>query len=705
MPKFSLYTFMMLFLLFISFLMAGASSSVRTLPSISAASLSVENTSAKYSLTYNYTAILNTTMGNIVIGLFDDMPITTGNFKNLTQHGIYDDTIFHRVVHNFVIQGGDVSGKGITVPTIPDELPNKHSNVRGSVAMAKTNLPNSATSQFYINLVDNLFLDSYYSVFGQVVQGMDVVDSIGNVPTDPNDRPLQNVTILKAQLLRVPRTWIVDDDGPADFSTIQEAINAASDGDTILVKSGTYYERILINKTINLVGDTVSSTIIDGGNGGTVVEITSDLVTISSFTIRNSGYGWTRHGIYVYKAENVTIRGNWIDHTCHNIKLNYTVNTSVIENTINGTMTQPTMYGIRVQNSINCTISSNHVSDCVGAVHLENATECTVSKNFLQGNNQGIRLYTPCTHNEIRENTVYNNTYDGMVETVPYNSTLFANSFFHNNFIENKYPFIYKGTSSDWDNGYPSGGNHWDRYNGTDSYSGEFQNETGSDGIGDTPYVIDVNNQDNYPFLQPNGWSENLTKLSFSLTPNPAYAGQTVTMIGNLTDRLGHTINNTKIDVYVNSSLSGTLFTNSSGWFAAFAKVNVAGTYNVTAVFTAENYYPSSHMESLVVYEKLDTKVSFTFSPNPVGVGQWVLMAGNLTDTYDNPIGHAPLEMYVKSGAGPWRHIGNISTDSSGKIWAFGKVMSAGTYQIAAVYTGSYKNNLSYRIETLIVNS
>ncbi len=290
----------------------------------------------------------------------------------------------------------------------------------------------------------------------------------------------------------------------ASFSSIQQAINDAANGSTIEVPSGIYYEHLFINKTINLVGENVSSTIIDGGNNGTVVEVTSDLVRISDFTVRNSGYGWTRHGIYVYKAENVTIKGNWIHDTCHNIKLNYTVNISVIENTIDGTMTQPTMYGIRVENSINCTISSNKVSDCVGAVHLENATECTVSRNILQGNSQGIRLYTPCVYNEIRENTVFNNTYDGMIDTVPYNSTLFANRFFHNNF-ENENPFIYRGADSFWDNGYPSGGNYWGRYNGTDSYSGEFQNETGCDGIGDTAYDVSLHEKDRYPLMHPYG--------------------------------------------------------------------------------------------------------------------------------------------------------------------------------------------------------
>lgn len=153
---------------------------------------------------FNFTVTLNTTMGIIVIGLFDDMPITSSNFKNLTALGLYDGTIFHRVVQNFVIQGGDIfDEKGITIPTILDELPTKHSNIRGSVAMAKTIQANSATSQFYINVADNTYLDTYnggYSVFGQVTQGMDVVDNISNVTTDSNARPIQSVTVLKATL-------------------------------------------------------------------------------------------------------------------------------------------------------------------------------------------------------------------------------------------------------------------------------------------------------------------------------------------------------------------------------------------------------------------------------------------------------------------------------------------------------------------------
>jgi cyclophilin family peptidyl-prolyl cis-trans isomerase len=152
--------------------------------------------------------LLETSMGNIEIQLYGDMPITTSNFMNLVGTGVYDNTTFSRVARNFVIQGGDATPKGITVPPIADELPNKHSNVRGSVAMAKTSQPNSATSQFYINLNDSnaATLDSNYSVFGTVISGMDVVDRIGQVPitaTDPSNptdgTPVEPVTITVAQ--------------------------------------------------------------------------------------------------------------------------------------------------------------------------------------------------------------------------------------------------------------------------------------------------------------------------------------------------------------------------------------------------------------------------------------------------------------------------------------------------------------------------
>ena len=154
--------------------------------------------------------ILHTTMGDICIRMHEDMPITTGNFVKLAKEGFYDGVIFHRVIDGFMIQGGDPTGTGMGGPgyNIQDEFGKGHSNVRGTISMANTGRPHSGGSQFFINTVDNKYLDkedprtpSAHPVFGEVVSGMDVVDKIGRVETDRRDRPLEDVKILKAEVV------------------------------------------------------------------------------------------------------------------------------------------------------------------------------------------------------------------------------------------------------------------------------------------------------------------------------------------------------------------------------------------------------------------------------------------------------------------------------------------------------------------------
>ena len=123
--------------------------------------------------------LLETTMGNITIALDPGMPITAGNFEKLVKSGFYDGVIFHRVIPGFMIQGGDPTGTGQGGPgyTIPDEFTSHNHNARGTVAMANAG-PNTGGSQFFINLVNNTYLDPNYPVFGTVTSGMDVVDAI-----------------------------------------------------------------------------------------------------------------------------------------------------------------------------------------------------------------------------------------------------------------------------------------------------------------------------------------------------------------------------------------------------------------------------------------------------------------------------------------------------------------------------------------------
>ena len=147
--------------------------------------------------------ILETNKGDIVIELYDDMPITTGNFKKLAEQGVYDGVIFHRVIDGFMIQGGDPTGTGFGDPKIPnikDEFTNHNKNNRGTISMANAG-PNTGSSQFFINLQNNNFLDIKHPVFGEVIEGMDIVNVIAKQPTDENDRPLEDIIILKAKVL------------------------------------------------------------------------------------------------------------------------------------------------------------------------------------------------------------------------------------------------------------------------------------------------------------------------------------------------------------------------------------------------------------------------------------------------------------------------------------------------------------------------
>lgn len=161
--------------------------------------ISSENTKVK----------LETNIGDIVIELYADMPVTAGNFEKLVKEGFYNGVIFHRVIPDFMIQGGDPTGTGMGGPgySIKDEFVQGHSNLPGTISMANAG-PNTGGSQFFINLVDNSFLDydkqplsSKHPVFGEVIEGMEVVEKIGKTSTDRNDKPIEEIKIIKATII------------------------------------------------------------------------------------------------------------------------------------------------------------------------------------------------------------------------------------------------------------------------------------------------------------------------------------------------------------------------------------------------------------------------------------------------------------------------------------------------------------------------
>jgi peptidylprolyl isomerase len=145
--------------------------------------------------------LMKTTMGDIKIKLYADMPVTAGNFKRLVSESFYNGVIFHRVIDNFMIQGGDPTGTGMGGPgyEIEDEFTNHNKNNRGTIAMANAG-PNTGGSQFFINTVNNNYLDSKHPVFGEIIEGMDVVDAMSKVDVDESSKPLEDVKIVEATI-------------------------------------------------------------------------------------------------------------------------------------------------------------------------------------------------------------------------------------------------------------------------------------------------------------------------------------------------------------------------------------------------------------------------------------------------------------------------------------------------------------------------
>jgi peptidyl-prolyl cis-trans isomerase B (cyclophilin B) len=155
------------------------------------------------------TAIIETNLGTIVFKLFPDLaPETVRNFEKLSRDGFYNGTLFHRVIPGFMIQGGDPNTKngnksiwGIGGPghMIKAEFSSR-SHLRGIVSMARSQDPNSAGSQFFIVTTDSTFLDRQYTVFGEVIEGMDVADKIVKLPRDRNDCPLEEAKMIHVKV-------------------------------------------------------------------------------------------------------------------------------------------------------------------------------------------------------------------------------------------------------------------------------------------------------------------------------------------------------------------------------------------------------------------------------------------------------------------------------------------------------------------------
>ena len=316
--------------------------------------------------------------------------------------------------------------------------------------------------------------------------------------------------------------WTVDDDGPADSYTIQGAINAANPGDTIYVYSGTYHENVVVNKTVVLIGEKLETTIVDGGGTRATICIVAGNVLVKHFTFRTA-YG--PPPVCIISGVGSIVEENLITGGFHGIFLS--TNNSIVSNNV---LTRITDYGVLLTHSYNNTVCNNNVTRTwYGIGLLMGSSNNVITSNIISRTAEspipihgfepsGILLYYGSENNTIIGNMLSENGWNGIAIVRSCKNNFFSNNtvsssgyfgiwieddsndntFYHNNFINNR-QFYVANASNIWDDGYPSGGNCWSDYTDVDHYSGPYQNETGSDGIGDTPYIIDENNQDNYP--------------------------------------------------------------------------------------------------------------------------------------------------------------------------------------------------------------
>jgi len=351
---------------------------------------------------------------------------------------------------------------------------------------------------------------------------------------------VEDVTYPFFQWQSVPLPRVHNLDTHEDFATIQAAINDqdTADGHTIFVEEGTYYEHVVVNKSLSLIGEDRSTTIIDGNyTGSNVMNITANNVNITGFTIQNG----RKDGIWLNYSSLCTISGNNVTNSkyANGIRLRWSS-----FNTVSGNdLTNNYNAGVFLYRSCCNTVSGNNITNNgeEGVFIYSFSHNNTVSGNTITGNlfwTIGIRLKSYCDNNIVSGNNISNNDFDGIqvqqdccnnivsgnniannsigicLRSNSYSNIVSENSiinndygvwlsssdntFYHNNFIDNTEQVdVEYGCAGVWDDDYPSGGNYWDDYTGMYPYAEEIDYS----GIWNTPYEIDADNIDRYPLM------------------------------------------------------------------------------------------------------------------------------------------------------------------------------------------------------------
>jgi nitrous oxidase accessory protein len=267
------------------------------------------------------------------------------------------------------------------------------------------------------------------------------------------------------------------------YSSIQDVVDNATDGSTVYVSSGYYSENLVINKSINLVGENMETAIIDGMSNGTVVYVGSDNVSISDFKLQFSGCSCSYYyGVDVESGrQNISIINNNIFSDSTGILVKKGQDIIIARNNI----TFSRDYPILIEDSIGVQILKNSVTDNLNQIDIANSTQMVIANNKMMNNGNGGIALTNSNNNTLSGNIIASNSLNGLYLSQSDYNVIVRNS------LQSNGRNVYVRNSTDyWDDGFE--GNYWSNYTGVDA---------DKDGVGDTPFVLDANNVDHHPLI------------------------------------------------------------------------------------------------------------------------------------------------------------------------------------------------------------
>jgi len=471
-----------------------------------------------------------------------------------------------------------------------------------------------------------------------------------------------------------------------------ERDNIIVDGNGHMLRgNGSGYGREYVGFRLRNRGNvTIKNMNIKGFTDGIYLE-NSSYITISGNNITNNNW----HGIEGGGVFHSTISGNNI--AANNAYSGIWISSGSYDTFSENTITGAEDFGIIFFHGLYNAVLKNNITNNDVGVQIRESDNSRISGNIITWNKLiGVNLYIRCHNNTVSGNTIENNYIN-----IHFRSSS-DNHIYHNDFINIFYQceFYSPGYANFWDDGYPSGGNYWSNYTGVDLYSGPYQNETGSDEIGDTPYVLDENNRDNYPLMHPWGLSpvHNInTKLGYNTIQEAINADETLD---------GHTIFVQEGTYYEHVIVSKSLLLFGAHKYSTIIDGNLtgnvvniaAGNVNITG-FTIENSgYPNSGVYVSSSGNNISCNVITT---NYVGVNlssfSYNTLSGNdITDntngvalyhSYNNSIFHnnfmdnfKQAYLYISSYANFW----DDGYPSGGNYWS--------NYTGVDLYSGPYQN-------------